>query len=305
MIVRLASEAMGTRFELVLSGEDEFRLRALGEEALAAIEDEHRRLSAFDAESLVGRLNAFAGVRPQPVDQDLFDLLTLSEQVWRDSDGAFDPAIGDLMRQWGHRGEPAQGDQRTGAGFDAVARDPDARTVAFTRPGVAIDLGGIAKGYALDRAAEIIREAGIPAALLHGGTSSIVAIGAPPGSPGWRVRLGSGVPGAPQADLVLRDIAASISAPSGRISEASAGHIIDPRTGTPAERVFEAVAVGQSGTLADAWATALVVLGRRPDRMPPEIGSAVCTMAGWSVSPSLDPIFEPVPPDTNAECGTP
>ncbi|VAX39665.1 FAD:protein FMN transferase, partial [hydrothermal vent metagenome] len=160
-------------------------------------------------------------------------------------------------------------------------------------PGIGIDLGGIAKGYALDRAAAIVREAGVDSGLLHGGTSSIVAIGSPPGETvGWRVKLGPpATPDAP-AEVLLRDTAASVSAPDGRVSETGAGHIIDPRTGHPATTARAAVACGASGTLADAWATALVVLGGRPDRMPTTIGSAVLTMAGgWTVCPVMEPIF--------------
>lgn len=303
MNVRLAAEAMGTRFELVLCGEDEFFLRAVGEEALEAVREEHRRLSVFDRGSILSRVNATAGSGAVPVDRDLFDLLTVCRDIWIASEGAFDPAVGALMRRWGHRGEvvEAVGDRwSAGVGFAGVALDPVGLTVAFTIAGVSLDLGGVAKGYALDRAAAVVRGAGIGAALLHGGTSSIVAIGAPPGTAGWGVRVG----GEGGAWLTLRDAGASVSAPSGRVSGAGAGHIIDPRTGEPAPLAAEAVVVGQSGALADAWATALVVLGRRPGRMPSELGSAVRTCAGWAVSSSLGGVFRAPLRDGRVECDT-
>lgn len=292
MNVRLAAAAMGTRFELVLSGEDEFFLRSVGEQALAAVEDEHRRLSLFDPQSLISRLNREAAGHPVAVDQDLFELLLACRRVWSDSEGAFDPAVGELMRSWGHRGESAPAGPP--AGFERVRLDEAERTVAFTGPGVALDLGGVAKGYALDRAAALIREAGVEAALLHGGTSSIVAIGAPPGAAGWRVRIPPEAMQGQGGELVLRDLAASVSAPAGRVSAAGAGHIMDPRTGSPATCAAGAIVVGEEGLAADAWSTALVVLARRPDRMPPEIGSAVCVNGAWTLSPAIEGVFSAV-----------
>ena len=301
MIVRLAVEAMGTRFEFVLCGENEPLLRAAGEEAVEAIVEEHHRLSLFAAESQIARINAGAAEQPVGVDADLFALLKLGERVWEESDGAFDPAVGGLMQKWGHRGDPDGRDARpTGwevggeeVGFAGVILEQEAETIAFTQPGIGIDLGGIAKGYALDRAAAIVREAGVDSGLLHGGTSSIAAIGSPPGGEGWRVKLGYAAMAESPAELVLRDMAASVSAPDGRMSETGADHIIDPRTGHPTTAACAAVACGPSGALADAWATALVVLGGRPDRMPTEIGSAVLTMAGgWTVCPTMTPTFE-------------
>ncbi len=310
MIVRLAVEAMGTRFELVLCGEDEFFLRAVGEEAVEAIEEEHRRLSVFEAGSQVSRVNAGAAGQPVGVDCDLMELLVIGERVWEESGGAFDPAVGGLMQKWGHRGggeihstgdNPGGRDAHPtgrGVGFAGVVLDQEAGTVAFDWPGIGIDLGGVAKGYSLDKAAAIVREAGVESALLHGGTSSIVAIGSPPGAEGWRVRLGSLGEAEAPAELLLRDMAASVSAPDGRVSDGGAGHIIDPRTGEPAPLTRAAVVCGQSGAMADAWVTALVVLGARPDTMPSEIGSAVLTAGGrecggwgWVVSHSMASVF--------------
>lgn len=294
MRTRLAAEAMGTRFELVLHGEDEFFLRSVGEIAIEAILDEHRRLSLFDPASHISRVNDLATRRPVPVDRDLFDLLATAADVWARSDGAFDPAMGAFMRRWGHRGSPAD-HAEPAAGFAAVSLDRERLAVRFTDQAAAIDLGAIAKGYALDKAADIIREAGVASALLHGGTSSIAAIGAPPGAEAWRVALRSG-----RAELHLRDESAALSAPDGRVSDAGAAHIIDPRTGHPVDVRGEAVVVCASGTLADAWSTALVVTGRRPDRMPPEIGSAVRVSDDWAISPSMEHAFRAIAPESRS-----
>jgi FAD:protein FMN transferase len=139
--------------------------------------------------------------------------------------------------------------------------------VRLEGPGTRIDLGGIAKGHALDQAGALLRSHGVTSALLHGGTSSVVAIGAPgaPGGPdGWRVALGPG-PGA--ATVTLRDEALSVSAAS---PPGNAGHIVDPRTGRGVEEARRAAVVGPSARLADAWSTAATVLGARPPGCGPE-----------------------------------
>lgn len=280
-MIRLAAHAMGTRFELVLPGEHRgaagTRLRAAGEEALAEVEEAERRLSLFRRDSLLAHLNRCAGTGPVRVDVDTFELLALCDNLVRASDGAFDPTVAPLMRAHGLHGDGVQTpacDSLAGArarvGWDGVVLDRERRTVRFERPGVSLDLGGVGKGHGLDLAARALREAGVERALLHGGTSSVVAIGAPTcstdstgstGSPGWRVALGPG-PEAPVA--VLRDGALSVSAPEGRVAPGPHGlvtHVLDPRTGAPAAHVAIAAAVADSAALADAWSTALLVAG--------------------------------------------
>jgi FAD:protein FMN transferase len=115
----------------------------------------------------------------------------------------------------------------------------------------------------------VLRAHGVRSALLHGGTSSVAAIGAPPGSAGWRVALAR-VPGAPQ--VVLRDSTLSVSWPAAQSGES--GHIVDPRTGRVAGSVIVGV-VGASARLGDAWSTALAVLGNRPPAMPAELTTCI------------------------------
>jgi thiamine biosynthesis lipoprotein len=270
MIVRLAVHAMATRFELVLDGEDEPALRAVGEEALEAIEEAGRRLSCFDPGSLLSHVNRRAADRAVPVDADLLELLAESRRVSRDSEGAFDVTVAPLMARWGFRGEgsePAAADPGVAVAMDDVVLDEVAGTVRFRRHGVALDLGGIGKGHGLDAAAATLREHGVDRALLHGGTSSVVAIGAPPGGPGWPVAIAGA-----DTTVRLRDAALSVSAPGGRVTRdgdgRAVGHVMDPRRGAPARGVALAAVVAPTARLADAWSTALVVLGRFPPGLP-------------------------------------
>ncbi len=297
MIVRDATHAMGTRFEVVLDGDGgapERLLRAAAEEALARIQELDRRYSRFRPDSLLAYVNTHAAERPVGVDADCFDLLAACAEVWLRSDGAFDPTVGPLLRAWGFHGEP--GDVREAAarvGMAHVALDDSLRTVRFLRPGISLDLGAIAKGQALDEAAAVLRECGITRALLHGGASSVVAIGTPPGEPGWTIA----VRGSPYR-VVLADRALGVSAPSGRTIERGGrrlGHVLDPRAGVPTEGAALACVVGDSARDADAWSTALLVVGARPPGMPGALTSLLPDPGGsaWHVEGPDAELFSP------------
>jgi FAD:protein FMN transferase len=275
MIHRLATHAMGTRFELVLAGEAEAPLRAAGEEAVAVIQEWHARLSRFEPASQLSFINRTAADRPVPIDEDLMGLLQVCAAVHQVSGGAFDPTVAPAMDELARAARPA-----VVRGMSCVELDgPDCR-VAFTRPGVALDLGGIAKGFALDRAEATLRACGVRAALLHGGTSSIAAIGAPHGAPGWGIAVPGGTEG---LRLELRDVHLSVSAAAGRLFGNGSAHIMDPRGlgAVPMDRV--AVVLGASGAECEAWSTALAVLGDRPPRMPAEMTSALLVNGTWRI----------------------
>ena len=258
--VRLALAAMGTRFEVVLHGISPAALRAAGEGALAEVEACHHRFTRFAPDSLVSHLQRVAADRAVPLDTDTFALFEDALAVHRASAGAFDIAIAPLM----------DGVAPPARGTDAIELDRASRTLRFTAPGVRLDLGGIAKGHALDLAARSLRENGVQSALLHGGTSSVVAIGTPPDADAWLVALAQ----APRTPPVrLRDAALAVSTiRGGRTGERmdAAAHIMDPRTGRPVDRARAVAVVGPCARLADAWATAIVVLGSRPAALGPE-----------------------------------
>jgi FAD:protein FMN transferase len=184
----------------------------------------------------------------------------------RACDGAFDVTVGPLVRTWRTAGEAGVAPSTSILAAaqrcvesDLVHLDEDALTVSFGRQGVALDLGAAGKGYAIDLAVDTLREAGVASALIHGGTSSVHAIGAPPDDEGWRICWEG-----PTGDVCLRDAALSVSAPHGRTFElggVSHGHVIDPRTGLPVRRTQAAGVTGPSSLVCDALSTALLVLG--------------------------------------------
>ncbi len=269
----------------MLAGGDPHRLRAIGESALREVTECHRRFNLFDPGSWLNTINRRAADGPVALDDLTFELLALCQQVHDDSDGAFDITVAPLMHAWGFHTTNGSVDRlavekvRENVGMRHLQLDYKTKTVSFTRPGVVLDLGAIAKGFAIDLAIELLREHGITCALLHGGTSTAAAIGSPPDEDGWRIRVRCGADDQScdrGITVFLKDSALSVSAPHGRVIESDGdtlGHVMDPRTAGPASCGDFAAAVGESACLTDAWSTALLVLGERPDRMPRQMNA--------------------------------
>ena len=259
--LRLAVQAMATRFELVLGGDDPVRLRAVGEAAMQEIQDCEAAISPFARSSQIARVNQLAHARPVRVDALTMELLQHCRELHASSGGAFDITVGPLLRALGFRGAPRGDDRaiaaaRSAVGMQHLELDVEASTVQFLRPGMALDLGAIGKGFALDLAAAVLCEHGVQAALLHGGTSTVLALGPPPGLPAWRIAIGPWE-APPIANLV--DGALSVSAGHGRQVD-GVGHVLDPMRGTPVDDDCAAAAVlASSATVADGWSTALLV----------------------------------------------
>ena len=290
---RLATAAMGTRFELVLEARDAAHARAAGEAALEEIERCDARWSVFRSDSLLSRVNREALAHDVALDGETFELLAACVQFQQATQGAFDIAVGARMREF-----------RAGALSPATARcgafelDAMRRSVRFTREGTSLDLGAIAKGEALERAAEVLREAGVERALLHGGTSSVLALGAPPKARGWRVRLAGFE--ADRAEIELCDRALSVSAPHGRtlrVGDHELGHVLDPHSGAPLAPLARCAVFGPSARECEAWSTAALVLlarGLDPRELAPaHLELRACGAPNDSLrahsAPTLDP----------------
>lgn len=301
---------MGTRFECVLAAFDRAVLAteaaAIAEEVEYLVRDWHNRLTVFDPVSPVSVVNALAAERPVSVDPELFALLSRCLSHTRDTNARFDIAVGSLMRTHGFRPlvgrhsvpTPRQHDSAASDGTsqkllpvarlaepgtpawgsDLIHLDPAACTVFFRKPGVSIDLGAIAKGFVLDLARAELAELGVTNALIHGGTSSVLAIGPTPDGSPWRIRILPDDPTSPV--LSLTDAALSVSAPSGRTVEGR-GHIMDPATGQPSDAVAVACVYGPSAEVCEAWSTALIIDPTLTDRLPEGYGCHLRTGSAW------------------------
>ncbi len=275
--VALARNAMATRFEIVLHGGSAVALRAAGEEALDEIDRLEGRLSLYRPTSEIAHVNSGAARSPVRVSPVIFHLLQQAHGLSQATNGAFDITIAPLVRCWGFMGGTGQMPQpeevseaRSKVGMSLVKLNPEDFTVTFAREGVMIDLGAIGKGFALERAAECLREAGVTSALLNAGTSTVFALGHPPEQDYWKVAIesppGAAVGGRPDmvATVPLHDEALSVSAVWGRAFQSGGkryGHVLDPRTGHPVRGALLSAVALPSATEADALSTALLVLG--------------------------------------------
>ena len=263
--VFVARNAMATRFEFALHGDDPVRLRAAAEEAFDEVERWEDLLSLYRPHTDIARVNAGAAAGPVRVAPEVMGLLRRAFALTAATGGAFDITAAPLVRAWGFVGgtgsrpePPVLAEALACVGLRHVELDAVAGTVRFTRPGVMLDLGSLGKGWALGRAAELLREAGITGALLHGGTSTVVAIGAPPDAEMWKVALPDG------RQVQLRDEALSVSAAWGKsFSDGGRtyGHVLDPRCGIPVTGGRMAAVALPSAADSDALSTALLVRG--------------------------------------------
>jgi thiamine biosynthesis lipoprotein len=244
------------------------------EAALDLIDDLEARLTAYREDSEVSRLNHLAASASVPVTAELFNLLELAARLSVETEGAFDVTAGALIKVWGFYKGPRRvpapselAESMSRVGMRHVELNPERRTVQYQRPGLEINLGSIGKGYALDRVAAALRAGwDLRSALLHGGHSSVYAMGTEPGDArGWAVGLRH--PWLPErrlAVLHLRDRALGTSAATFQHLEHQGrklGHILDPRTGWPAEGMASASVLAPTGAEADALATAFYILG--------------------------------------------
>jgi len=272
-LVRCSRRAMATRFEIVLPHGTPHALAAASA-ALDEIDRIESLLSAYRADSEISRINQRASHEEVETSAEVFALLERAVLLNRLTEGAFDIAAGALVKAWGfYRGprrvpsvsELSQAMQRTGTRY--VQLEPARRGVRFTRVGVELNLGSIGKGYALDRAADVLRqEYGVRSALLHGGHSSVYAIGSgPEDEQGWPV--GVMHPWAPSRRLAivhLKDRGLGTSAATFQHLEwhgRKLGHVLDPRRGWPADGMASATVLAASAAEADALSTGLFVLG--------------------------------------------
>lgn len=263
---------MGTRFELVMHGDDPVWVRAVGEEALAEIDRIEELLSHFRPTTEVAAVNRWGAEGPVTVDRRVIAFLQRCQQVATATDGAFDPTIGPVMRLLRHADavgaratRQAVEQARAAVGIDGVEIDEAARTVRFLRPGVSIDVGAAGRGYAMDGAMALLRAQGVTSARLRAGLSGAHVIGVPPGETAWTMDWVA-PEGSTASSRVLRlaDQAVSLSGRQ-RAAAHTPGrpdvHVVDPRTGGEVHQTLAAGVIGPSSFLCDMLSTALLVAG--------------------------------------------
>jgi thiamine biosynthesis lipoprotein len=269
---------MACEFEVQLAADRRDNSMEYVFEALDLVESLETQLTVYREDSEVIRLNHRAAQEPVVVEPRLFKLLLQAQQLNQETDGALDITSGPLSEAWGFSrregrvpSEEQVADARQRVGMQHVVLDNDKKTIMFRRPGMSINLNSMGKGYALDRMCELLAGHEIDDYLLHGGKSSVLARGDQPGSggTGWRVCVRhplhhSGT----LAELVLRNQALSTSGAGTQFFIRRGrryGHILDPRSGYPAEGLYSATVIAPTAAEAEGLSTAFYVMG--PERV--------------------------------------
>lgn len=273
--VSVARTAMACQFEVLLPpGAPSHVAAAL--EALDLIDELEAQLTVYRDTSEVAQLNRLAAQVAVPVEPQLFELLCLAKQLHADTAGAFDITAGPLIKVWGFFRRAGKVPEpvslaaaRHWVGSEHLLLDVPARSVRFARAGMEINLGAIGKGYALDRARRLLEARGVPEFLLHGGRSSVLARVAGDDAladrAGWLIGIRHPLfPHRRLAEIRLCNQAMGTSGAGVQFFRHEGkryGHILDPRTGWPAEGVYSATVVAPTAAEADALATAFYILG--------------------------------------------
>jgi len=269
---------MACVYAIEVYGQDAAALPGIVDEAFDEVDRIDRLMSHYKSDSPLSRVNREAARSPVTVEPELFDFIVESMRYNRDSHGAFDITVGPLMKAWGFfNGEGhVPGDEELAAarrhvGPAHVILNTIERTIAFDEPGVELDLGGIAKGYAVDRVVRLLRQRSIAAALVSAGGSTIYGLRAPPGRDGWEVVIQDPIdPRKIALTVQLKNRALSVAGTSEKWFDAGGvrySHIMDPRTGRPVQGVLSVAVLASNGTVGDALDDAFFVLGPEGSRL--------------------------------------
>jgi FAD:protein FMN transferase len=267
-LIHKTKYSMGTVYEIAVYDQSPEHASQAIDKAFAEIVRLDEVLSNYKPESELSQLNRNGHFRRIKVSSDLYDVIEESAKYSKLSGGKYDITVAPLVDMWkaallGNRA-PTETEQQKlleCVGYEKIELIPPG-TVEFHSPCMRIDVGSIGKGYALDRAVEVLRAAGIKNALLDAGQSSIYGMGVPPGKKAWEVHLRDP---SNRVDpvVMLRDNSASTSeqTASSLLGNENAGHIIDPANGKPLETKYAFSIVAKTGTASDALSTTLLLVG--------------------------------------------
>lgn len=260
---RFAHQAMATTFEVIIQHEDRSYARQAAKAAFDEIDRLEGHLSRFLETSDVTRINHLAAGQPVALSLDTFECLTISDEVFAETGGAFDVTVGLLVDCWLDKEKklprtPSPEElqfAREHTGMDLILFDEPTHAVALTNSPIHVDLGAVGKGYAVDRVAELLHEWSIDRALIHGGFSSVLALDAPQGTAGWPVTLSHPTD---RSHTLARVSLAGVSVSGSGVEQGR--HIIDPRTGVPAQGKIATWSIAPDAARADAVSTAFMVM---------------------------------------------
>lgn len=261
---------MGTSVQVRTFGGDEAASRVAIDEAFAAFAEVDRLMSNYRDDSELAIINRIAARDAVGVTDPMFSVLDAARRVSAASNGAFDVTVGPLVRLWGFHDKtphvPTSSELaavRPLVDYRNVILDHQRKTVRFARQGVEIDLGGIAKGFAVEVAADILRRRGLSGFIDAGGNQYL--LGTPVGKRTWTIGIKDpDKPNRVMGVVETGEISVSTSADDSNFLVANGrryGHILDPRTLEPSTSALSATILSRDGTLADAMSKAAFILG--------------------------------------------
>jgi thiamine biosynthesis lipoprotein len=266
-VYRFAHFSMGTTFEILIVGSDEKYAQQASQSVFAEVDRIERLFNRFNPCSELGQINSLRSGQSLRIGMETYDVLRTALRIYSQTQGAFDINVGSLLKYESDAASGYNGARpnimnllelsRTARGFVLEIRPVEKERQEMA---LALDLGGIGKGYALDRTLDILSDWDIDRALVHGGSSTALAVGSPPGDPaergGWPVGIGGGWEclEAPRK-YILKDRALS-----GSGTEVKGKHILDPRSGKPATGHLAAWVSHPSAAVSDALSTAFMVM---------------------------------------------
>ena len=254
--------AMATVFEIIVFYGDEHYAKQAAWEAFQELDRLEQDLSRFIENSDIARMNNLVANESLRLGLDAFECLKQCASLYEETGGIFDVTIGSLMKCWLNADKSLRNPSEEElvvaiecTGMHRVQLDETQQTVRLMNSPMQIDLGGFGKGYAVDRMAMLLRDWSLDSFLIHGGMSSVLAVGAPPGKQGWSLSLSNPF----NRNKTFEHIFLKDQSVSGSGLQ-KGQHIIDPRTGQPIENRRAAWAFTPAAATSDALATAFMIM---------------------------------------------
>ena len=260
---------MGSPFKLVFYASSDSIAQLAANKAFARIEQLNEIMSDYRDGSEINRLSAQSGsgqwIRVSP---DLFEILEISLDIAKKTKGDFDVTVGPLVQMWRRATRksifPSQQEidsTKAKTGYSKMKLDRASKSVMLTQKGMRLDIGGLGKGFAAEKAIEVVKQFGIKSAMMDAG-GKIVLTNPPPGEKGWNITISNGSDSL--KTMQLSNIALATSGPTYRFFEYKGvrySHILNPKTGTGLLFHVRTTAICKDGTVADALATAFSISG--------------------------------------------
>jgi thiamine biosynthesis lipoprotein len=260
---------MGSPFKIILYAPNDSLANLAAESAFKRIEDLNASLSDYRDDSEINHISAQSGSENWlAVSKDLFDILSISDDISRKTGGAFDATLGPIVQEWrratrkGYLPEKKViSEALAKTGYKNIQFDKNATRIRLLKKGMRLDIGGLGKGFAADEAVKVLKQFGITSAMIDAG-GKLALMDPPPGEDGWKIVISTGRDSI--QTITYSNVGIATSGPTYRYLEYEGkkySHIVDPKTGIGLLFHLRTTVISPNATEADALATAFSVSG--------------------------------------------